>query len=289
MLLRCIHETRYRYRTPAFDSHNELRLQPLTDDSQSCVSFTLETDPSCAIFSHREIGGPVHFFNLRAGHKHLTITATSEVRTVSRDPFRGLNLLEDDWDFYRSPLCRQLYAEFLSPSAYAIAHPRATQIAEAAKGRCAGSSVATTLLELCQSIHGEFAYDPDVTHVHSTVAEVLELKAGVCQDFAHLMISCCRAIGVPARYVSGYLYSGPIPMRGDEAMHAWLECPMPDGRWLAIDPTNNILATDQYIRVHLGRDYGDVTPTRGLYMGTPAESMEVTLSVEPIEAEAHSA
>jgi len=285
-----MHETQYRYRTLSFDSHNELRLQPLTDEHQSCASFSVETDPSAPIFSLVEIGGPVHFFNVRAGHDHLNITACSEVRTSSADPFRGVNLLDDDWAFYDTDMCRQRYAEFLCPSPYAISHPRATEMAEGAKLRCAGSSVATTLIDLSRYIHEEFTYDPDVTQVHSTVAEVLELKAGVCQDFAHLMISCCRSIGIPARYVSGYLYVGATRMRGHGAMHAWLECPMPDGRWLAIDPTNNLLQTEQYIRVHLGRDYTDVTPTRGLYMGAPALSMDVKLSVLRVEkAEAHSA
>ena len=283
MLLRCIHETKYTYRTPAVDSHNEMRLQPLTDRNQTCRSFSLDVDPPATIFSHEEVGGPVHYFNLRAPHKSLTICARSEVETFSGDPFEGLNLLEDDWSFYRSEACSRLYAEFLAPSPYAGADPRSAEIAQDAKARCEGSSVATTLLDLSRYIHEEFAYDPDVTHVHSTVAEVLDIRAGVCQDFAHLMISCCRSLGVPARYVSGYLYSGSTSMRGDEAMHAWLECPMPDGRWLAVDPTNDLLANDRYIRVHLGRDYDDVTPTRGLYMGAPAISLDVTLSITRLQ------
>jgi transglutaminase-like putative cysteine protease len=150
--------------------------------------------------------------------------------------------------------------------------------------RGAGEAVVDFLLKLSRHLFESFSYDPDVTHVHSTVDEVLELGAGVCQDFAHVMIGCCRTQGIPARYVSGYLYSQQgSDMRGNEAMHAWVECALPDGRWLALDPTNNLLANDLYVRVHVGRDYSEVAPTRGVYMGTPAQSLEVTLSVERVQ------
>jgi transglutaminase-like putative cysteine protease len=141
------------------------------------------------------------------------------------------------------------------------------------------------MLGLSQYLFENLVYDSDVTHVHTTVDEVLSLKAGVCQDFAHVMIACCRSIGVPARYVSGYLHSSRgSGIRGHEAMHAWVECPLPKGRWLAIDPTNNLLANDHHIRVHTGRDYADITPLKGLYKGTSAQKLEVEIRVEELSS-----
>ena len=140
-------------------------------------------------------------------------------------------------------------------------------------------------IDLGERIHDLLAYDADATHVHTPLSYVIEHRAGVCQDFAHLMLACLRAKCVPARYVSGYLYSGGEGLRGDEATHAWVECVLPDGRWLGLDPTNRCLANDHHIRVHTGRDYDEVPPTRGIYTGPQAERLEVEVSVVRVEGE----
>lgn len=281
MLLRSTHCTRYRYRTPSTASHNEVRLQPLTDVNQVCRSFQIVTRPETAIHKYEDLGGVVHHFCIAGAHQDLEILAVAEVETFLADPFIGLDLASDDWSFYREngPAASQ-YAEFLTATPYVARNIEAARLAREVREASAGG-VARYLLDLAGYIYRNFAYDPDVTHVHSTMEEVLALRAGVCQDFAHLMIGCCRSQGIPARYVSGYLLSEEgYEMRGDQAMHAWLECPLPDGRWLAVDPTNKLLANDRYVRVHIGRDYGEAAPIRGIYMGVPAESLEVTLKVE---------
>lgn len=282
MILRATHRTRYTYGSPSSGSHNEVRLKPLTDSSQTCRSFLLEVTPRAPIYTFEEIGGTVHHFTVNEPHTELDILATTEVETKLSDPFQDLNLIHDDWSYLDSRNTQDRYAEFLAPSPYIRPTEGAMALATSVRAETTGG-IASFLLNLNRCIYESFAYDPDVTHVHSTIEEVLELRAGVCQDFAHLMIGCCRSIGLPARYVSGYLYSQRgSGIRGHEAMHAWLECPMADGRWLAVDPTNNLLANDLYIRVHVGRDYSEVSPTRGIYIGTPAKSLDVSVNVERV-------
>lgn len=284
LILQTTHRTVYRYASPATDSHNELRLRPLTDSAQRLLSFRVTTLPAAKVSSYAEPGGEVDTFTVMAPHTELSITASATVATRSTDPFGGLDLLTDDWDFYRSDASRARFAEFLAFGLYTQPHPGIAELCDVARAEHRGS-VARFLLDLNALIHDRFRYMPGATDVHTKLAEVLDIGAGVCQDFAHMMIACCRTLGIPARYVSGYLFCGGDPaLRGNQATHAWLECPMPDGRWLSLDPTNNLLANERYIRVHVGRDYSDVTPTRGVYVGSPGIGLDVFVDVELTES-----
>lgn len=286
MTLRAIHTTVYDYSTPAFESHNEVRLMPIDNGDQRLMDFKLKVSPDTPVFSYAKRGGVVHHFGIRPPHLRLEIMAEATVETFRENPFDGLNLLFNDFDFYRLEPTRQEYVEFLSPSPYVPAHEGARQIAESALAKNSDSAVAF-LLELNRLIHESLVYDPDATHVHSTLDEVLDGQAGVCQDFAHLMVACARSQGIPARYVSGYLYVEKIDqnIRGQGATHAWVECLMPNGRWVGLDPTNNLLVNDRYIKIHIGRDYSDVSPTKGVYVGTPATRLDVRVKVERLEAQ----
>jgi len=219
----------------------------------------------------------VHHFVVRAPHERLEVVARARVETQLEDPFQDLDLFQKDWSFYASEETRQAYAEFLAESFYVKLIPEVREIVR--RVRKDGQSVTDYLLDLNAHLNWLLSYDPDATHVHSQLEEVLSLRAGVCQDYAHLMVACCRAVGIPARYVSGYIYGGE-GIRGEQATHAWLDCPLPDGRWLGLDPTNNILANDHHIRVHLGRDYADASPFKGVYVGPPSSSLEVSVAVE---------
>lgn len=282
MFLRLIHRTDYRYNYPARESHNEVRLMPLTDTNQRCIEFRVRTNPEVNVYAYEEPGGAVHHFGIRNPHSRLEIVAEATVETLLANPFDGLDLMGRDWGFYAAPATQAAYTEYLVPSRFVPTHPVATQIAEEVRAESDGT-VAGFLLALNRAIHDRMDYDPDATHVHSTLDEVVRLQAGVCQDFTHLMLACARSQGIPSRYVSGYLYVGAAAgMRGDQATHAWLECLLPDGRWLALDPTNNLLANDRYIRVHTGRDYSEVSPTRGIYVGVPASALDVSVRVEQV-------
>jgi len=243
----------------------------------------LDVRPPTKVYSYNEPGGTVHYFGVRMAHPILEILAEAVVETRLENPFHGLNFLDPDWSVYDHNGTRQEYAEFLPESQYVTINDEVRRIAAIARQTDNGS-VAEFLLALNCWVNEALAYDKDATHVHSTLDEVLLLKAGVCQDFAHLMIACCRSQGIPTRYVSGYLYvHGVDGMRGEQATHAWVDCMLPNGRWLSLDPTNNVLANDRYIRVHTGRDYSEVTPTRGVYIGAPAKSLDVSVSVDRVD------
>jgi transglutaminase-like putative cysteine protease len=284
MILRAVHKTLYSYSMPSIDSHNEVRLMPLSDENQTCLGFDLKIHPRTRVLSYDEPGGTVHYFGIRAAHPTLEIAAEAEVHTLIEDPFEGVNLITPDWAWIDEPHTKQTNAEFLVESPYIAFSADLREIAARAR-RNSDGIIAGFILNLSEWIHKSLRYDPDATHVHSKLDEVLTLRAGVCQDFAHLMIGCCRHVGLPARYVSGYLYvGGAVELKGEQATHAWVECRLPSGRWLAVDPTNNLLVNDRYIAVHTGRDYTDVTPTRGVYVGAPATSLDVTVQVDRLES-----
>ena len=287
MILKTTHRTAYHYTWPSVDSHNEVRLHPLTDEFQTCRAFNLSITPTAFVSHFSEPGGVVEVFSVTAPHNELVILGEAEVETLTGDPFEDVDFLTDDWAFYAREEVKERFAEFLAPSHYTQPNSGVTEMANQLLAGPRGSA-AQFLLNLNSTIHDALNYVPGATDVHSKLEEILQLKAGVCQDFAHLMIACCRTAGIPARYVSGYLYCGGHPeLRGNQATHAWLECPMPSGRWLAFDPTNNLLANDRYVRVHVGRDYADVTPTRGVYIGAPGAGLEVSVQVDRFETRVH--
>ena len=288
MHLTAVHRTRFRYPFPASESHNEVRLMPLDDASQRLLSFDLTVSPHTKVFEYDEPGGRVHHFGIRNGHSVLEITATAEVETLLDNPFDQLDMANSDFEFYQNGIDRQTYTEFIADSTFAKASTEAFAFA-AAPLKSAQGNAARLLLGLNRAINQQFEYESGSTTVHTQVHEVFESRKGVCQDFAHVYLSCARALGIPSRYVSGYLYGGDQQVRGEWATHAWVESLLPNGTWLALDPTNNLLANDHYIRVHIGRDYSEITPTRGVYLGPLAEEMTVSVDVtQPTGAQSSS-
>lgn len=309
MRLRVHHTTSYRYPTPVADSHNEVRLMPLSDADQTCLDFQVSADPSAPIFAYDLPSGRVHHFNLRGRHSHLIITADALVVTHRSNPFAALQLIEDDAAYYTRDSLRQLYCEYLTPTKLVPLDPETDRIAAVARKQ-AGVGTASFLIALNRLLHRVFSYAPGTTNVNTSIRQVLENKQGVCQDFAHLMIGICRRQGIPARYISGYLYTGEpgggsamdvdsgrasvrngsaqgmsaagfidTALVSGNATHAWVECLLPDGEWRGFDPTNNIVANDRYLKVHFGRDYSDVPPVRGIYRGTFAHTLNVDVRV----------
>ncbi len=310
MLLNVSHTTRYVYPVPAKESYNEARLMPVSDSDQTCLEYNLSTTPPARVHSYSLPTGMVHHFEIRSPHESLTITSNSVVETYRRDAFAGLQFVEDDFHFYVSDATRQKYYEYLLPTKLVQLHPETDRIASVAR-RQDGPSAASFLVALTRSLHRVLEYRPGVTSVDSTILHVLEQGSGVCQDFTHLMLAICRRQGIPARYVSGYLYNGvkrivapdsvagsrgqhdsdlrenddrftnvgETSLIGTDAMHAWVECLMPDGSWKGFDPTNNLLTNMNYVKVHFGRDYADVAPLRGVYRGPIAHTMDVSVVV----------
>jgi transglutaminase-like putative cysteine protease len=202
------------------------------------------------------------------------------VETSAQSSIDALSTADDVWDFYEQDSIRMDFAEFLAPTKLVPNEPIAVRIASEARSG-AGISPAAFLRSLNRRLNEFLAYDPNATHVHTTLREVATTRRGVCQDFAHFMLAACRSQGIPSRYVSGYhlVEPGVLTTNGDEAMHAWAECLLPDGRWYGFDPTNDGMATEQYIRVFYGRDYSDASPLRGIYNGAKEDSMEIKVRV----------
>lgn len=301
MRLRVKHSSTYLYPTPASDSYNECRLMPLSDADQTCLDFRLITDPAARVFAYDLPTGRVHHFDVRSPHARLSVVAQSLVTTYKHDPFVGLQLEEPDMEYYTRAGVSQRYAEYLAPTQRVQFHPDVERIASVAR-RQADGRTAPFLINLTRLLHRAVAFQPGATTVESTVDNVLEARQGVCQDFTHLMLAVCRSQGIPARYVSGYLCTvrtdpkcyasealetdvsqidgGDEELVGGDAMHAWAECLMPDERWHGFDPTNNLLANDLHVKVHFGRDYGDVSPIRGVFRGPFAHKLDVQVTVE---------
>lgn len=290
-----VHITEFSYDTPVSESYNEVRLRPLEDDRQSCISFRLATWPSSKGLSYRDaLGNWVHHFNVLAGHRHLKVEAESVV--LAHDAAASvpctmslaeLDALDPDWS--------EDYIDFLSPTGYVPLLPELRHLAFEAELRGQGS-VAGFAQAASDLIHEKFRYVKGATHVHSSIRDSLALVAGVCQDFAHLMLGVVRMRGLPARYVSGYL----VPERavgpeakleevvGGQASHAWVEVYMPGSGWVPFDPTLGKPVGLRHVRIAYGRDYGDVAPVRGVYRGQSGQRLSVDVSVRPaLDSDGH--
>ena len=286
MNLRISHTTRYLYDLPLRgECFMEARLQPLTlPGEQTCTDFALETSPSAALFQYGQPYemGIVHHFVLRGqSEAAIVVAAHSSVETLRASAFDGINFLAEDWEAVADPQFASAHAEWLAPTPL-------TSPALEWPGPGPQPSVFAYGQALSQAIYSQFSYVPGATDVSTPLHRFVAQKRGVCQDYAHLMLACARAQGIPARYVSGYVFGGGDPAtQGAGATHAWAELYLPHaGRWVGFDPTNNIMVADHHIKIAVGRDYADVPPTKGLLRGAPGQrapretGLEVTVHVE---------
>jgi transglutaminase-like putative cysteine protease len=284
MLLRISHTTRFTYDQPAHDSHNELRLRPLEDAGQRCLSFELSIDQPAAVLSYRDFfGNHAHSVSVSAPHRELTIVAQSLIERPDAPPqtwpemnFR--EFLADDDAHLKD------YCEFLNPSHYIPFSERLQKLFWMARPRDT-EDVATYVERIVAWVRDQFDYQKARTHVHSSLDDILKSGSGVCQDFAHLTIGLLRLAGVPARYVSGYLAPAISPTGngppGEQASHAWLEAWLPHAGWTGFDPTHRYRTDERHVRVAVGRDYADVPPLKGMYRSNAINQvMTVDLNVE---------
>lgn len=273
------HTTRYAYPSPVWESFNDAHLCPVSDNFQRCESFNLKISPQSPSVLRRLdfYTNQVHHFEVMERHESLQVVADSVVETFDdvRDfsvpcPLSRLEGLDRDERYY----------DFLSGSPRVALNP---MIQHEAREIVAGiSDVRQQVEALMGFIYSNFQYAPGSTDVESNVLHVFELKRGVCQDFAHVMIGLCRSIGIPARYVSGYFYVQNAAAGGaddNSASHAWLECYLPGIGWVAYDPTHNRRVDATYIKVAMGRDYVDVRPLAGTFRGGAVADMQVSVEV----------
>lgn len=268
MRLEIVHSTKYRYTGPIAETVMEVRLRPMDGGGQRCLEFDLKVssgiDPR---FYQDGFGNNVHYFNLARPHTRLDVTSRSVVETAGEpDAEPGEDLVQDFLRF-RSPV-KDVPGIRAIAERFPIADPSS------------GPQVEAALDELTLAISRDFAYDRAATNVYSAVDEVLALRAGVCQDFAHLFIAVARAMGVPARYVSGYIHFSAD--RGATASHAWAEAWVPDRGWIGYDATRPVRASERHVRLAVGRDYSDAAPTRGVYVGSARGTMKVRVRTKEV-------
>jgi transglutaminase-like putative cysteine protease len=278
------HLTRFRYSQPISESIMETRMHPRSDSNQHCLTFTLSVSPRCRVFSYRDDqGNNVQHFDIPGEHQQLVIVAESVVeQQVLPDVPHFLS--PDAWAALDDMIEAGDYWEMLLPSTYAVETPALTLLASQ-MGVTRRDDPLMLVRELNQRLFDYFIYVPRSTRVDSPIDEAIVSGQGVCQDFAHTMIALLRHVGIPARYVSGYLYRSreDHDRSTPDATHAWVEALIPHLGWVGFDPTNNLVAHHRHIRTAVGRDYADVPPTHGVFRGKTDSELYVAVQVEASE------
>jgi transglutaminase-like putative cysteine protease len=288
------HRTEYDYESDVSDSYGQLHLLPRDFPGQRCRASELVIDPKPEGYRVRTdfFGNRVSSFAIHTTHRELRVTATSEVEVDDRGAGPAALWGGRPWEeirdgLRRSPSDRLEASQFALDSPLVAAAPNfAGYAAESFTPRRPLLDAATDLIH---RIHEDFAYEPGATSVTTPVEEVFERREGVCQDFAHLGIACMRSIGLPARYVSGYLETDPPPgrpkLQGADFSHAWLSLLLPGSGWLDLDPTNDQLAGNRYVVAAYGRDYSDVPPLSGvIYTEGGTQRLRVVVDVAALPA-----
>jgi transglutaminase-like putative cysteine protease len=279
-----LHKTRYRYSALVSESVTEVRMQPRSEGAQRCLSFKLSTSPISRVNSYTDCyGNIVHHFDLPAPHRTMTITAEAMVILPPSPPLPD-RLAPEAWAEVDALTEAEDHWDFLAPSRFARAHPLLEDLAYELEVLRRDDPL-VLLRELNERMFKAFAYDPEHTEVDSPIEVALEARKGVCQDFAHIMIALVRPLGIPCRYVSGYLFHRreDHDRSEEDATHAWVEALLPGLGWVGFDPTNNLIAGERHIRTAVGRDYADVPPTRGVFKGRAESRLEVGVKVAPTE------
>jgi transglutaminase-like putative cysteine protease len=284
MIVNTTHSTTYLYSEPVSICHTQVHLSPRDSPHQRLISHHLTIVPEPSFTSSRQdyFGNEITLFSIEEPHQTLTIEATSEIELRPEEP--PAEALTPPWENVRDQVREanndQTFRalEFTFPSRFVKIN--SDFAAYASQSFTPGRLILGAGMDLCRRIYQDFRYDPRATTIATPVEEVLEKRSGVCQDFAHLMISCVRSLGLPARYISGYLRSNAKTL-GGEASHAWCSIYLPDFGWLEFDPTNDVMPTGNHVTIAHGRDYSDVAPVSGVALGGGEQLINVSVQVLP--------
>ena len=293
MLYKVSHRTTYRYGSPVSMGNHVACLKPRSYEQNRLIENTLRISPTPATLTERVdyFGNVLWFFTVQEPHQELVVESLSD---VLRTPARGLDARASrPWEDSSQLLNEDHSAVGLDAFQYRFESPRVRInrdfAAYALESFTPKRLMADALLELTSRIYRDFRFDSRATTVRTPTEEVFKKRGGVCQDFAHVQIACLRSINLAARYVSGYLRTYPPPGKpraiGADASHAWVSAYCRGAGWLDMDPTNNVAPTDGHVTVAWGRDYGDVSPLRGLILGGGGHKLHVEVDMEPIEDE----
>jgi len=286
------HETRYLYASSVSTSQQVAYLRPreLAQQRVPWCRLTIDPRPSRSTPRVDYFGNAVDQFTVLKPHTELSVWGRSLVEVLPRES-RVEPELSPPWERVRETLRYRQGAPNSAVAEYAYPSPYVTldsEIAEFARASFAsGRPLLAAAIDLMHRIHRGFRFDPSATTITTPVRRVLVEGRGVCQDFAHLQISCLRALGMAARYVSGYLLTDPPPgqprLVGADASHAWLSVHCPRHGWVDLDPTNDVLPELRHVTLAWGRDYGDVSPLRGVILGGAQHTLGVAVSVVPLD------
>jgi transglutaminase-like putative cysteine protease len=292
MVYNVSHRTTYRYTYPVSVGDHVACLKPRSFSRNELLHNSLAIHPAPATYSERTdyFGNTLSFFTVQEPHKELVVESSSRV-SINADPSVAM-APSLPWEASARPLAEDHSSEGLAAYQFQFESPRIRRKPEfaayALESFTPGRPMRDALMELTARIHADFCFDPKVTTVRTPAEEVFKKRRGVCQDFSHVQISCLRSINVAARYVSGYLRTYPPPGRprliGADASHAWVSAYSVDRGWLDVDPTNNLAPTEGHVTLAWGRDYGDVSPLRGLILGGGGNTLKVEVDMEPLES-----
>lgn len=277
LVLSVRHLTRYEYHGQVWDSFNEARLQPASDSAQLCRKFLLRIDPAAEVREYPDFyGNTVHYFDLKAAHERLAIEALSTVET--QPDARGVPPGSLPIVALKSSAVVEEYFDFLHDSHFVSLEADIWREVVDALPQGAQDLWQDTQT-IGRHVYSSFTYTPRVTTVNTRPAEVVRTRRGVCQDFAHVMLGMCRTVGIPARYVSGYFLNPNRAPDEIEASHAWVEVFLPGYGWKGFDPTHNREPDTRYVKVAVGRDYGDIRPLGGTFRGAATREMSVEVQI----------
>jgi transglutaminase-like putative cysteine protease len=291
MKYRVIHRTSYEYSEPVTVSQHAARLQPALSSQQAVPEFALDVFPQAERMTQRRdyFGNSLAVFSVRERHTRLEVTARSlvEVRSSTSPALMLSPVWSEVAQRFRDPVNPRDAAVY----EFRLDSPLIALSAQMAEWTRQSFGFSTPLLsgvrDLMGRLYDEFAFDPQATEVATPLEEVWEKRRGVCQDFAHIGIACLRSLGIPARYVSGYIRTIPPPgqerLAGADASHAWLSVFCPVHGWVDFDPTNDLIVGEDHLRVAVGRDYSDVSPLSGVLTGGGKHTVHVEVDVVPVE------
>jgi transglutaminase-like putative cysteine protease len=271
------HTTKYTYEVPVRDSANQIMLYPISDDYQEIVTHSISVTGNPVIEIHRDIfDNKIGTFTHAHPHQELIINSRLEVITTSKAIPEDTLRAEEQWKALGLVRYQIPYIDFLRVEAF-------SSLAEALKiideARKQSDTPLQAAKNLCSYIYTHYTYKKGITTVETTLDEIMKLKSGVCQDFAHILLALLRLIHIPARYVSGYICPNKNGMRGEGATHAWVEAYIPAYGWIGLDPTNNCIANENHVRLAVGKNFYDCSPVRGTYRGTSDHTLEVVVTV----------
>ncbi len=277
-----VHTNIFEYESMVDHSMNSIRLKPRTDECQRLLSYRTDITPVTLIKEHVDLwGNTVESFFIAEKHNHLEVRTTSVV-SIQKSPWvHRIDYSPEMHAIFHSSLFKSHYLSYMSNTAYTYLTPEQLEKVDASLGEM--FNPVKYAIEVMGYLYNYFTYDGSETNVSTKAQESFDLKKGVCQDISHVMLGILRSKGIPSRYVSGYLYVGEnSALVGDAASHAWVEVMVPGIGWVGLDPTNNVEALENHIRVGVGRDYGDVSPVQGVYRGG-SHDLDVKVSVSLIE------